>query len=96
MLRRQIAPASKQALEAIDDEVRTSLQTLLAGRQVVDVHGPGGLDQGALNLGTLDVFETDIDGVTAGLRRRIHSRTMAACSTSSSRLWCRTALSSSS
>lgn len=56
LLKRQLAPVLPEAWEAIDDEARKVLQTLLAGRKLVDVDGPQGWQLAAVNLGRLDLF----------------------------------------
>lgn len=68
MLRRHLAPVSDRAWNAIDDQVRTTLRSHLAGRHVVDVEGPHGPERGALNLGRLRPFDAKALGVTAGMR----------------------------
>lgn len=68
MLRRHLAPVSDAAWEAIDEQVRRSLRSTLAGRHVVDVEGPHGPEHGGRNLGRLRTFDAGDRGVTAGLR----------------------------
>lgn len=76
MLRRKIAPLSEAAWDAVEEEVRDTMQASLVGRRIVDVTGPHGWDHAAYNLGTLEMI--DGETVTAGLRevqRVVETRT---------------------
>jgi uncharacterized linocin/CFP29 family protein len=69
-LHRKLAPISKQAWEAIDDEAKKHLTVGLGGRRIVDFVGPLGWPFSAVELGQVDRVESRPEsGVTAGLRR---------------------------
>jgi uncharacterized linocin/CFP29 family protein len=53
-LKRSLAPLSGSAWEAIDAEARRVLKLKLAGRKLVDFHGPYGPTKAAVNLGRLE------------------------------------------
>jgi uncharacterized linocin/CFP29 family protein len=53
-LKRELAPISSAAWEAIDAEARRVLTLQLAGRKLVDFNGPLGPAAAAVNLGRLD------------------------------------------
>jgi uncharacterized linocin/CFP29 family protein len=50
-LRRDLAPITGDAWEAIDDEARRTLTTYLAGRKLVDFNGPEGWTKAAVGTG---------------------------------------------
>ena len=50
-LKRELAPLSDRAWEAIDDEARRTLKHELAARRLVDLDGPRGWQAGAVSLG---------------------------------------------
>jgi uncharacterized linocin/CFP29 family protein len=50
-----MAPITSRAWKEIDEAVRAILVTSLCGRKVVDVVGPKGIQEAAINLGRLDV-----------------------------------------
>jgi uncharacterized linocin/CFP29 family protein len=50
-LRRELAPISSAAWDAIDEEARRVLRLKLAGRKLVDFKGPIGPQKGAVNTG---------------------------------------------
>jgi len=52
-LRRELAPISDQAWEAIEDQAKSALSSYLAARKLVDVTGPLGWDHPAVNLGSV-------------------------------------------
>lgn len=69
-LRRELAPITSGAWEAIDDEAKTTLRPILAGRQMVDFEGPLGWDRSAVGLGRIEpLSKGPRDGVAAALRR---------------------------
>lgn len=53
LLRRELAPLTERAWQAIDGEARSVLEASLAARRFVDVVGPLGWDCSAVNLGRL-------------------------------------------
>lgn len=69
LLKRDLAPILPEAWEEIDQEARRVLSINLAGRKLVDFDGPHGWHYAAVNTGRLDMLETEIEGVPAGLRR---------------------------
>jgi uncharacterized linocin/CFP29 family protein len=64
-LHRALAPISDSAWAQIDDEATRTLKRHLAGRRVVDVHGPGGVALSAIGTGHL---------VETGDRERVRAR----------------------
>jgi uncharacterized linocin/CFP29 family protein len=69
-LLRGLAPVSKEAWEAIDEEAARTLRHFLAARKVVDFSGPHGWTHSAETLGRVDaVGETPAEGVEAAIRR---------------------------
>lgn len=69
-LRRDLAPISEAAWEAIDDEAARTLRHFLSARPLVDVEGPVGWDASARSTGRLDALGSVADGVE-GCRRRV-------------------------
>jgi uncharacterized linocin/CFP29 family protein len=59
ILKRNLAPLTDEAWEAIDQQARAVLEANLAARRFVDVHGPHGWDYSAVNLGRLDEPRND-------------------------------------
>lgn len=68
-LLRKLAPISKEAWEAIDDEAKKHLTVSLGGRRIVDFRGPLGWHASAVELGSVHPIEAQPEpGVTAALR----------------------------
>ena len=68
-LRREQAPITPQAWEAIDDEAKTTLELTLAGRRLVDFSGPHGWQHSAVSVGRVRALpEAPREGVRAELR----------------------------
>jgi len=67
MLKRSLAPLSKEAWEAIDSRAEDVLKTHLSARKVIKVNGPKGWDYTALPKGRLDLIEEDSVDVCSGL-----------------------------
>lgn len=67
-LRRHLAPLSEAAWEQVDDEARRCLKLYLAGRHVVDVHGPVGWDVDAVTQGLATAVPFSSDDVHAAVR----------------------------
>jgi uncharacterized linocin/CFP29 family protein len=68
-LHRELAPISDAAWAQIEEETSRTLKRYLAGRRVVDVHGPGGTGLSAVGTGHLRAIAAPGDGVLA--RQRI-------------------------
>ena len=67
-LHRELAPISEAAWAEIDEEASRTLKRYLAGRRVVDMHGPSGVPLSAVGTGHLKTITAPGDGVLA--RRR--------------------------
>lgn len=68
-LLRSHAPLSKAAWEAIDDEARQTLKTLLAARRLVDFTGPLGWEVSALTTGHVEKLSPPLqEGVATKVR----------------------------
>lgn len=69
ILRRDEAPITAGAWNAIDAEARRVLKGHLSARRFVDMEGPFGWDKSAINLGTVDVVQGDgVRGLSWGIR----------------------------
>jgi len=69
-LLRKLAPISKDAWTAIDDEAKKHLTVSLGGRRIVDFDGPRGWSFSAVDLGQVQPIEAPPEsGVSAALRR---------------------------
>jgi len=69
-LMREHAPISSAAWTEIDDEGRRQLVAALAGRKLVDFHGPLGWDHSSTNIGrTSELTGVPVEGLTARQRR---------------------------
>jgi uncharacterized linocin/CFP29 family protein len=67
-LHRELAPISDAAWADIEEETTRTLKRYLAGRHVVDVHGPGGVSLSAVGTGHLKTISAPDDGVLARQR----------------------------
>lgn len=67
-LRRQHAPLTEAAWQQVDDEARRCLTLYLAGRRVVDVHGPVGWEVDAVTQGLARNVSFPTEGVQAAVR----------------------------
>ena len=67
-LHRELAPISDAAWADIEEETTRTLKRYLAGRRVVDVHGPGGVGLSAVGTGHLKMIGAPDDGVLARQR----------------------------
>jgi uncharacterized linocin/CFP29 family protein len=67
-LHRELAPISDAAWADIEEETTRTLKRYLAGRRVVDVHGPGGVGLSAVGTGHLKTIAAPGDGVLARQR----------------------------
>jgi uncharacterized linocin/CFP29 family protein len=67
-LHRELAPISDAAWAQIEEEASRTLKRYLAGRRVVDVHGPAGAAVSALGTGHLRTIAAPGDGIFARQR----------------------------
>jgi uncharacterized linocin/CFP29 family protein len=67
-LHRELAPISDAAWAQIEEETARTLKRYLAGRRVVDVHGPAGSSLSAVGTGHLTTIAAPGDGITARQR----------------------------
>jgi uncharacterized linocin/CFP29 family protein len=67
-LHRELAPISDAAWEQIEEETTRTLKRYLAGRRVIDVHGPGGVDLSAIGTGHLKSIAAPEEGIVARQR----------------------------
>jgi uncharacterized linocin/CFP29 family protein len=67
-LHRELAPVSDEAWSQIEQETARTLKRYLAGRRVVDVHGPDGQSLSAVGTGHLRDIDAPADGVRARQR----------------------------
>jgi uncharacterized linocin/CFP29 family protein len=65
-LHRELAPVSGEAWAAIEQETARTLKRYLAGRRIVDVHGPTGLETAAVGTG----HQASIDPPGPGIQAR--------------------------
>jgi uncharacterized linocin/CFP29 family protein len=68
-LHRELAPVSGAAWSQIEQEATRTIKRHLAGRRVVDVHGPAGNAASAVGTGHLAEIEAVQDGVIARQRQ---------------------------
>lgn len=67
-LHRELAPISDAAWAQIEEETSRTIKRYLAGRRVVDLHGPAGLAFSAVGTGHLNKIAASEDGITARQR----------------------------
>ena len=67
-LHRELAPVSEAAWAEIEEEASRTLKQFLAGRRVVDVHGPAGTALSAVGTGHLRDIAAPAEGVIARQR----------------------------
>ena len=67
-LHRELAPISDAAWADIEEETTRTFKRYLAGRRVVDVHGPGGVGLSAVSTGHLKAIAAPSDGILARQR----------------------------
>jgi uncharacterized linocin/CFP29 family protein len=70
-LHRELAPVSEAAWAQIGEEAERTLKRHLAGRRVVDVHGPDGYGQSAVTTGHVRNIDPPGDGVQARQRQAL-------------------------
>jgi uncharacterized linocin/CFP29 family protein len=68
-LHRELAPVSDEAWAALEDETARTLKRYLAGRHLVDVHGPDGLTVSAVGTGHQAGISPPAAGVEARQRQ---------------------------
>ena len=68
-LHRELAPISESAWQEIEDEATRSFKRNSAGRRLVDVNGPLGLDTASVTLGSRAKIDSPADGISAFLRQ---------------------------
>jgi uncharacterized linocin/CFP29 family protein len=69
LLKRNLAPILSEAWDIIDTEARNVLALNLAGRKLVDFHGPHGWRFAAVNTGAIEPIQDTQDGVHVAIRR---------------------------
>jgi uncharacterized linocin/CFP29 family protein len=67
-LHRELAPISDAAWAQIEEEASRTLKRYLAGRRVVDLHGPSGVALSAVGTGHLHDIGAPADGIIARQR----------------------------
>lgn len=67
-LHRELAPISDAAWAQIEEETSRTIKRYLAGRRVVDVHGPAGTALSAIGTGHQRSIAAPADGITAQQR----------------------------
>jgi uncharacterized linocin/CFP29 family protein len=67
-LHRELAPVSDAAWAGIEEEATRRLKRYLAGRRVVDVHWPTGVDFSAVGTGRLKTIDAPGEGILARQR----------------------------
>lgn len=67
-LHRDLAPISEAAWAQIEDEATRTVKRHLAGRRVVDVHGPDGVSLAGVGTGHLSALAPHLEGVETRLR----------------------------
>jgi uncharacterized linocin/CFP29 family protein len=68
-LHRELAPISAAAWADLEDEARRTFKRHVAGRRIVDMPTPGGLELSAVPTGHQDAIDPPADGVIAHARR---------------------------
>ena len=64
-LHRELAPISDVAWTQMEEETSRTIKRYLAGRRVVDVHGPAGTAPAAVGTGHQVAIDAPGDGITA-------------------------------
>ena len=68
LLKRSLAPITDEAWKEIDEQARLTLKGNLAARTTVDIIGPKGWKEGAVNVGKVKPSTQQIKGVSYGIR----------------------------
>jgi uncharacterized linocin/CFP29 family protein len=70
ILKRDLAPITAAAWQAIDNRARQTLTTMLSGRRVMDILGPLGWEYAAVPLGRVEYpKDQPVSGITYGLHQ---------------------------
>ncbi len=69
ILKKELAPITSKAWDAINDEAKNVLNNVLSARKFVDVSGPHGWDKGAVSLGRLNINDKGKGGVKYGVNQ---------------------------
>ena len=70
ILKRDLAPITAAAWQAVDSRARQTLTTMLSARRVLDVAGPLGWEYAAVPLGRIEYARTQsVSGITYGLHQ---------------------------
>ncbi len=69
-LRRELAPITQEAWEAIEDEAKRTLRNFLAARRLVDFSGPHGWEHSAVSAGRARKLDT-APGAGGGVEARL-------------------------
>ena len=70
ILKRDLAPITAAAWQAVDNRARQTLTTMLSARRVMDVTGPMGWEFAAVPLGRIEYAKTQsVSGITYGLHQ---------------------------
>ncbi|MYL84758.1 bacteriocin [Desulfovibrio aerotolerans] len=70
ILKRDLAPITAAAWQAVDNRARQTLTTMLSARRVMDVTGPLGWEFAAVPLGRIEYAKTQsVSGITYGLHQ---------------------------
>src|SRR5690349_3072270 len=67
-LHRELAPISDRAWSQIEDEASRTIKRHLAGRRVVDLHGPAGSELAAIGTGHTQALSSPAEAVQARTR----------------------------
>ncbi|GAA5045173.1 putative linocin/CFP29 family protein [Thermocatellispora tengchongensis] len=70
-LHRELAPISAAAWADLEEEARRTFSRHLAGRRLVDVPEPGGVELAAVGTGRLDPIDPPAPGVVSHVRRAL-------------------------
>jgi uncharacterized linocin/CFP29 family protein len=68
-LHRELAPISSAAWEGIEEEAKRSFKRNVAGRRLVDVDGPHGLELSSVSLGHTAPISSPREGISALIRK---------------------------
>ncbi len=69
ILKKELAPITSKAWDAINDEAKNVLNNVLSARKFVDVSGPHGWDKGAVSLGRLTINDKGKGNVKYGVNQ---------------------------
>ncbi|MFW5872471.1 MAG: family 1 encapsulin nanocompartment shell protein [bacterium] len=69
ILKKSLAPITKEAWEAIEEQTRDVFKTNLTARKIVDIDGPKGIDYGAVSTGKLIIPESQPNNLSYGINQ---------------------------